>query len=557
MSNKIDIYLLDDSNNTIGEINIEKPRTYQLLLIEIKKKFHNLSENFIIFYLSQNNKEVVINNNNVFQLSNDILFIRPIKNNNLEQSLFQMNYDQLSESKKDILDEKYNCFICKTLIKKEKPYFCYICQKIYHIQCLEHWNNVKQQKLMNLNCPNCRNELPLEYWKQRLDFEDNRIEVGKLMNKMNEYKLKDNLHNNVNIIKEKKINQLKDDNIRNNKEIEEYNHYIKKISLLFINILNKIKRINSFFEPRNNNKLINLIKHLSSNNMPSINNLSNVIFEELDFLEQSLDEMNNKKIEKKNEINLVYFTENEGAENIFGKNFVERNKNNIELIINGKLTALTNIYPLQKGENIIKMNIKNKLTNLNNMFNDCTKLINIEDLKYLNTKEVDDYSYMFWECRSLSDITPLEFWNVSNGKNFQSMFGGCISLFNITPLKNWNVFKSNNFSTMFFKCILLADISPLENWKVFNCNNFSGMFSKCSQLSDIRPLQNWNVKNGNNFSAMFFECISLSDISPLRNWNVSNGKIFSRMFCGCRLLNDYSLLERWKLPNDKFNSMLL
>lgn len=557
MSNKIDIYLLDDSNNTIGEINIEKPRTYQLLLIEIKKKFHNLSENFIIFYLSQNNKEVVINNNNVFQLSNDILFIRPIKNNNLEQSLFQMNYDQLSESKKDILDEKYNCFICKTLIKKEKPYFCYICQKIYHIQCLEHWNNVKQQKLMNLNCPNCRNELPLEYWKQRLDFEDNRIEVGKLMNKMNEYKLKENLHNNVNIIKEKKINQLKDDNIRNNKEIEEYNHYIKKISLLFINILNKIKRINSFFEPRNNNKLINLIKHLSSNNMPSINNLSNVIFEELDFLEQSLDEMNNKKIEKKNEINLVYFTENEGAENIFGKNFVERNKNNIELIINGKLTALTNIYPLQKGENIIKMNIKNKLTNLNNMFNDCTKLINIEDLKYLNTKEVDDYSYMFWECRSLSDITPLEFWNVSNGKNFQSMFGGCISLFNITPLKNWNVFKSNNFSTMFFKCILLADISPLENWKVFNCNNFSGMFSKCSQLSDIRPLQNWNVKNGNNFSAMFFECISLSDISPLRNWNVSNGKIFSRMFCGCRLLNDYSLLERWKLPNDKFNSMLL
>ena len=557
MSNKIDIYLLDDSNNTIGEINIEKPRTYQLLLIEIKKKFHNLSENFIIFYLSQNNKEVVINNNNVFQLSNDILFIRPIKNNNLEQSLFQMNYDQLSESKKDILDEKYNCFICKTLIKKEKPYFCYICQKIYHIQCLEHWNNVKQQKLMNLNCPNCRNELPLEYWKQRLDFEDNRIEVGKLMNKMNEYKLKENLHNNVNIIKEKKINQLKDDNIRNNKEIEEYNHYIKKISLLFINILNKIKRINSFFEPRNNNKLINLIKHLSSNNMPSINNLSNVIFEELDFLEQSLDEMNNKKIEKKNEINLVYFTENEGAENIFGKNFVEINKNNIELIINGKLTALTNIYPLQKGENIIKMNIKNKLTNLNNMFNDCTKLINIEDLKYLNTKEVDDYSYMFWECRSLSDITPLEFWNVSNGKNFQSMFGGCISLFNITPLKNWNVFKSNNFSTMFFKCILLADISPLENWKVFNCNNFSGMFSKCSQLSDIRPLQNWNVKNGNNFSAMFFECISLSDISPLRNWNVSNGKIFSRMFCGCRLLNDYSLLERWKLPNDKFNSMLL
>ena len=39
---------------------------------------------------------------------------------------------KLAESKQDILDEKYNCNICTIIIKKEKPYLCYKCQKIFH-----------------------------------------------------------------------------------------------------------------------------------------------------------------------------------------------------------------------------------------------------------------------------------------------------------------------------------------------------------------------------------------------------------------------------------------
>ena len=48
-----------------------------------------------------------------------------------------MNYNKLSESKQDILDEKYNCYICNSNIKNENPYFCYICQKIFHEKCLK------------------------------------------------------------------------------------------------------------------------------------------------------------------------------------------------------------------------------------------------------------------------------------------------------------------------------------------------------------------------------------------------------------------------------------
>ena len=68
--------------------------------------------------------------------------------------------------------------------------------------------------------------------------------------------------------------------------------------------------------------------------------------------------------------------------------------------------------------NNIQMKINNKLTNLNSMFFRSQSLENIEELKYLNTENVNDFSLMFCNCSSLSDIKALQNWNVSNGNNF-------------------------------------------------------------------------------------------------------------------------------------------
>ena len=46
---------------------------------------------------------------------------------------------------------------------------------------------------------------------------------------------------------------------------------------------------------------------------------------------------------------------------IFGKKFVEINKDNIELNINGKKNNLINEHKLRKGKNKIKIKIKNKI----------------------------------------------------------------------------------------------------------------------------------------------------------------------------------------------------
>ena len=105
----------------------------------------------------------------------------------------------------------------------------------------------------------------------------------------------------------------------------------------------------------------------------------------------------------------------DGIFNIFGEKFVENNKNNIEIKINGLKIELVKEYKLNKGENEIEIKIKKKITNLENMFYHCTKLKNIEKLKYLETNEVNNFSGMFSLCLSLSDIKSLENWNVSKG----------------------------------------------------------------------------------------------------------------------------------------------
>ena len=75
------------------------------------------------------------------------------------------------------------------------------------------------------------------------------------------------------------------------------------------------------------------------------------------------------KVEYRNKINLVYFTESEGIYNIFGEEFGNNNYNNLELIINGHKEELYISYKLEKGNNNITLVIKNKITDRKPLLN--------------------------------------------------------------------------------------------------------------------------------------------------------------------------------------------
>ena len=163
----------------------------------------------------------------------------------------------------------------------------------------------------------------------------------------------------------------------------------------------------------------------------------------------------------RDKIKIIYEIKNEddvGMNHIFGGKFVENNKDNLELIINGEKSELVKEYELIKGINNLEIIINNKINNLEYMFHECYNLKNIEELKNLDVKEINNFSYMFFGCISLSDIKSLENWNVSNGNNFSYMFCECSSLSDIKSLQNWNVLNGNNFSCMFYECSSLSDI---------------------------------------------------------------------------------------------------
>jgi len=112
------------------------------------------------------------------------------------------------------------------------------------------------------------------------------------MNQINEYKSKNNIFNNMNRIKDKKNNELK----------EEYEKYIRKTFDIFKNILNKIYSIHSLLNLKNNSKLNDLIKKFSLNfeNL-KLDETSDIIDEELEQIKKYI--LNNNKIENKNNLN--------------------------------------------------------------------------------------------------------------------------------------------------------------------------------------------------------------------------------------------------------------
>ena len=125
------IILLDKSNITKEEANIIKPNTYKDLLIQINQKLKKIPKNYELYIIDKNNIEIKINNEENYKIIEDILFIREIEKINLNPSIFQINYNKLSESKQEILDEKYNCLLCSIIIKNENLYLCYKCQKFF------------------------------------------------------------------------------------------------------------------------------------------------------------------------------------------------------------------------------------------------------------------------------------------------------------------------------------------------------------------------------------------------------------------------------------------
>ena len=298
------LFLLDKSKNTKEIREIIRPKTFEELSDLLNKIFLNIPEFYEIYYSDEDNKEIIINNEEKYKQAGNRLFIKESDNDLLAQSNYEKNYNKLSESKQDVLDEKYNCVLCASTIKNESPFLCYKCQKIFHEKCMKDWDTKCKAQNRNLTCPNCRNELQFEKWIKKLGFEEDRKFISELISIINDLK-----------------NQ-----INKNKFIEKYQNYIFNSLKIFEKIMRELKLISSSLHLQTNNKLNSMINTfpLNIDNL-NIGDISDIIKEELEKLKINIKEekiqninymtLNNKIIKNNDIINNPIYIEN----NIFNQ----------------------------------------------------------------------------------------------------------------------------------------------------------------------------------------------------------------------------------------------
>ena len=345
MMKNLQIFLLDNLGNTKNEISVIKPKTYEELLDLLKQKFKNISEYYELFIIDKNNQEIKINTEGKFELIEGILFIREIEDKLLEISIFEKNYNELSESKQEILDEKFNCLLCSIIIKKENPYLCYKCQKIFHEKCLKDWDTKCKSQNKSLLCPNCRNELSIEKWNRKLNYEEERVEKGYILNK---------------------INELKNNKIKQNELIQKYEKYIYQTIEIFKNILVQLNSIYNLLKLEKNIKLNNLINQypLNINNL-DINKISNIIKENFNQFK-------------------IYIMNDYISINHINLNKVNKQQNNKMSLINNNTQNNSNI---QNKQMMMKMNQHNNMQKHNNNIQNNSNMHN--NINKKNTKKMD------------------------------------------------------------------------------------------------------------------------------------------------------------------------
>ena len=100
------------------------------------------------------------------------------------------------------------------------------------------------------------------------------------------------------------------------------------------------------------------------------------------------------KSAKNIDIDIIYKSNANKKIKIFGKTFVDNNKNNCKIIYKGKEYELKEYFEnINNNEIILTLRIFNNISNMDSMFYDCTELYsfpNSDELNYSNITDMSD-----------------------------------------------------------------------------------------------------------------------------------------------------------------------
>ena len=253
----------------------------------------------------------------------------------------------------------------------------------------------------------------------------------------------------------------------------------------------------------------------------------------------------NKKIEKITK-EICYNNDSDNEVRIFGKEFVDNNKENCKIFYKDKFIELTEFLKFdKKGENIITLIEEKTIKNYCNMFDSCNNLVTMKSCKNWNMSNAENLNYMFRNCEKLADLTGVENWDISNVKEMNFTFYNCNSLTDLSPLKNWNVIKVTTMKYLFTKCKNITTTKPLIKWNMSKVKNLKNMFENCNNLTDLVGLKNWDLKSAETIEYMFYKCYNIETVDPLKNWNTSHIKNMLCVFAECEKIDRLTAIGDW------------
>ena len=344
----------------------------------------------------------------------------------------------------------------------------------------------------------------------------------------------DYIKNKINNADEIKINKIKliegnqndifglniDNNIDNNEQENENN--------IYDDILN-IKNESNFHIYESERNFINLFKIIINDyeNYPNYNLLKTIKnlerFASIYFVDINIINLKYKIYEK----NII----NNSRIQLFGREFVDNNKENCFLIIHKNIIKLSNnikledifnevpkFYPIHLKVQLIERKRK-KMTNFSFMFNDISSISSSNIGKY-DTRNIKEMNYMFYNCK-FTHLPDISNWNTENVIDMSYLFSNCSSLEELPDISRWDTTKVINMCYMFNNCTSLKEFPDISNWNTENVKDFNNMFENCSLISSLPDLSKWKVEQAKHMKCMFKNCSSLTNIFDLSKWSIS------------------------------------
>ena len=247
--------------------------------------------------------------------------------------------------------------------------------------------------------------------------------------------------------------------------------------------------------------------------------------------------------------------------NIFGKEFVERNKDKCKIIINEQEQELVESIDNNKykelfdfegnyTEIVIKLKGIKDVTDASYMFKDCVALIALPDIGKWDTTNVTSMEGLFWKCWTLIYISnSISNWNTCNLKTVYGMFVGCIYAIYLPDISNWNTNNLEVMEELFHSCQNLRKVPDISKWNTEKVKSLSFIFTDCKTLTSLPDISKWNTDNVTEFVGIFEECESLKSLPDISNWNTNNVTTLDGVFNLCKSLTELTDISKWNTSN--------